>query len=272
MAVAVLEHVLKRDRIVVAASLLALTALAWAYLFWLNAFMSGPAPMPSMPGMDMGTMSMAATLRPWTPADMAFTFAMWAVMMVGMMTPSAAPMILIYARVARQARGEGKIFAASGWFAGGYLLAWMGFAVLATLAQAALVQAALLTPMLAAANNIFAGLVLIAAGLYQWTPFKDSCLSQCQAPLAFLQRHGGFKRNAKGSLLLGLRHGAYCVGCCWALMTLLFAGGVMNIVWIAALSILVLLEKIVPAGRLLPRAVGLVLLAAGSIFLYRTGM
>jgi predicted metal-binding membrane protein len=264
---AALESVLKRDRGMVVVALFALTALCWAYLLWLARSMSTTALMASMPGMNMGP-----AIRPWDPADLIFTFLMWTVMMVGMMTPSAAPMILIYARVGRQARAEGRPFAATGWFAGGYLFAWSGFAALASVAQAGLSEAALITPMLAAASNFFAGLLLVAAGVYQFTPLKTSCLTQCQAPLRFLQRQGGFKRDAKGSALLGLKHGLYCVGCCWALMTLLFVGGVMNVLWIAALSILVLLEKVVPAGRLIGRAAGLVLITAGSIFLYRTGM
>jgi predicted metal-binding membrane protein len=269
MAGAALEHVLRRDRMVVAAALLVLTALAWAYLLWLVTAAAGPA--SPMPGMDMAMMNMAAA-KPWGAAGFLFTFAMWAVMMIGMMTPSAAPMILIYARVGRQARAEGKLFAATGWFAAGYLLAWSGFAALASLAQAGLAAAALITPGLAAGSTVFAALLLIAAGLYQWSPFKDSCLSQCQAPLAFLFRHGGFRRDSPGALSLGLRHGLYCIGCCWALMMLLFVAGVMNVLWIAALSILVLLEKIVPFRRFMLRALGLVLIAAGAIFLYRTAM
>jgi predicted metal-binding membrane protein len=266
MATAVLESVLKRDRIVVAVALVALTVLAWAYVLWTAALMSAAASASSMPGMNMPGMNM-------TPAGssiggFAFTVAMWVVMMIGMMTPSAAPMILLYARVGRQARADGRLFASTGWFAGGYLLAWSGFAVAASLAQLALADMMLITPMLAAANNLFAGLVLIAAGIYQWTPLKNSCLSQCHAPLSFLQRHGGFQRDPKGSLKLGLKHGLACIGCCWALMVLLFVGGVMNLLWIAALSILVLLEKLLPLGRLMPRAVGLVLVAVGAIFIF----
>jgi predicted metal-binding membrane protein len=272
MAEAALEHVLKRDRTVVAAALVALTALAWVYVLRLAAQMSMAAPEASMPGMAMAAMNMAPALKPWSIADFGFTFAMWAVMMIGMMTPSAAPMILLYARVGRAARAQGKPFAATFWFTGGYLLAWSGFAFVASLAQAALASAALVTPMLALTNNVLGGAVLIAAGLYQWSPLKESCLGHCQAPLAFLQLHGGFKRDPTGSLSLGLKHGLYCIGCCWALMTLLFVGGVMNLLWIAALSILVLLEKIVPAGLLIPRAAGLVLIGAGAIYLYRTAM
>jgi predicted metal-binding membrane protein len=185
-------------------------------------------------------------------------------MMIGMMLPSAAPMILIYARVARQALAQGKPFAATAWFAAGYLLAWTAFALVATIGQWALESVLLLTPTMASASTALGALVLIAAGLYQWTPLKEVCLSQCQAPFMFIQRHGGFRREAGGSLKLGARHGLYCIGCCWALMGLLFVGGVMNPLWIAAIAILVLFEKIVPAGRRIPRFVGAVLVAAGA--------
>jgi predicted metal-binding membrane protein len=181
---------------------------------------------------------------------------MWAVMMVGMMMPSSMPTILLYARVGRQAAAAGKPLAATGWFAAGYLLIWIAFALAATLAQWALDRASLLTPDMAGASAVLGGLVLIAAGLYQWTPFKDVCLRQCQAPWLFIQRHGGFRGGASGSVALGARHGLYCVGCCWALMALLFVGGVMNVLWIAAISFFVLIEKVVPAGRVISRIAG----------------
>jgi predicted metal-binding membrane protein len=183
-------------------------------------------------------------------------FAMWAAMMVGMMIPSATPMILIYARLGRQAAARGKPFAATGWFAAAYLLTWAGFALMATAAQWGLQRAALLDPMMASPSQVFGGIVLVAAGVYQWTPLKDKCLAQCQSPLMFIQRQGGFHRDRWRSLALGARHGAYCVGCCWALMTLLFVGGVMNLLWIAAIAIFVLAEKIIPAGRLISRIAG----------------
>jgi predicted metal-binding membrane protein len=264
---AALEGLLKRDRTVVLAALAVLTALAWTYVLWLSANMSTAA-MASRP--DMPGMVMAPEFKPWTVSEFALTFAMWSVMMVGMMTPSAAPMILLYAQVGRRALAEGKPFASSFWFAGGYLLAWSGFSLAASAAEVLLSQGALITPMLASANNLFGGIVLIAAGFYQWTPFKYACLSQCQSPLFFIQRHGGFKPGAAGSLKLGFKHGLYCIGCCWALMALLFVGGVMNLLWIATLAILVLLEKIVPAKWVMPKGLGLVLVAAGLIFLYRT--
>jgi len=242
-----LETILRRDRIIVAVALAALTALAWTYVLSLAA----------------GVGLMAPTDAPWQAIEFVFVCAMWAVMMVGMMTPTAAPMILIYARVGRQASAQGRPFAATGWFAAGYLLTWAGFALIATAAQWALERWALLDPMMASTSHMLGGIVLMAAGVYQWTPLKDMCLAQCQSPLAFIQRHGGFHRDPSGSLLLGLRHGAYCVGCCWILMALLFVGGVMNVLWIAAISAFVLIEKIVPVGRLISRIAGVGFVAAG---------
>ena|SRR5579864_2134762 len=264
MAEAILT-VLRRDRVVVAVALAVLTMLAWAYVLWLAADMD-------MGGMDMtgfrmipaGLGIMAPATEPWSTVEFAYVFAMWAVMMIGMMTPSAAPMMLIYARVGRQAWTQGKPFAATGWFVAGYLLVWTNFAAAATVAQWALERAALLDPMMASTSQILGGIVLIAAGLYQWTPLKDTCLRQCQSPLVFIQRQGGFRRDPAGAMLLGLHHGAYCVGCCWVLMALLFVGGIMNVLWIAAISIFVLLEKVVPIGNWIARIAGLGFAAAGG--------
>ena len=242
------EAILRRDRLIISASLVVLTLLAWLHLVWLADDMA-------MGGMDMtgyrmipaGQALMMPASSPWQPIEFAYVFVMWVVMMVGMMTPSVTPMILVYARVGRQA-AECRPFASVAWFAGGYFLAWIAFSLVATSLQWALERAALLTPMMTGASHIVGGTLLILAGLYQWTPLKDVCLSQCQAPLGFILSHGGFPGTATGSLALGFRHGLYCLGCCWALMVLLFALGVMNLIWIAALAILVLLEKVVPSG------------------------
>jgi predicted metal-binding membrane protein len=274
-----LESVLRRDRLVTAVALGAIVLLAWAYVAWFAASMAMPTSVPpvtpdtgmsmdmDMPGMDMGTPSTpvagAPAIAPWSAPEFAFVASMWVAMMVGMMTPSAAPMILLYARVGRSAAAQGKPFASTSWFAGGYLLAWAVFAIAATGAQWLLEQALLIAPMMGPASRLVGGIILVVAGLYQWTPLKDACLGQCRAPLDFIQQHGGFQRTATGSLRLGLRHGLYCIGCCWALMALLFVGGVMNPLWIAGIVLLVLIEKLVPAARWVPRAAGVVLLASG---------
>jgi predicted metal-binding membrane protein len=259
------EAVLRRERAVVIAALAMLTALAWMDLAWLADDMA-------MGGMDMsgfrmipaGQGLMMPERAPWQPVEFAYVFAMWTVMMIGMMTPSVAPMILIYARVGRQAEMSGQPFAASAWFAAGYLVAWTAFSLAATFAQWALQRAALLTPMMESASNVLGGVVLIAAGVYQWTPVKEACLSYCQAPLTFIMRHGGFRREAAGALTLGFRHGLYCIGCCWALMLLLFVGGIMNLLWIAALAMLVLFEKTVPFGKSVSRVAGVAFIATGA--------
>jgi len=267
-----LATLLRRDRLAVAAALIVVTLLAWAYLLWLSAQMAAEG-MADMPGMDMSAMAgaMAPSIRAWAPADFAFMFAMWAVMMVGMMTPSVAPMLLLYAGVGRKAAESGTPFASTGWFFAGFLAVWTAFSALATFAQWALTTLALLTPMMAASSATLGGIVLIAAGLYQWTPLKETCLRSCQAPLAFLMAHGGFRDQPLGALRLGIAHGGYCLGCCFALMTLLFVGGIMNVLWIAGLTILVLLEKIVPAGLLIPRISGALIGAAGIWLLVQGG-
>jgi len=268
---AALAAVLRRDRVVVLICLLALVAIAWAYVLWLAADME-------MGGMDMtgfrmipaGRGYMMPVTEPWKGIEFAFVFIMWSVMMVGMMMPSAAPLILIYTRVGRQAAAQQQPFAASAWFAGGYLLTWIAFSLIATIAQWAIERTGWLNPAMAGASDIFGGLVLIAAGVYQWTPLKDACLRQCQFPLQFIQRNGGFRADPFGSLALGARHGAYCVGCCWVLMALLFVVGVMNVLWIALIMIFVLLEKVIPARRLISQISGVGLMAVGAWLLARS--
>jgi predicted metal-binding membrane protein len=264
-ASSVLESVLRRDRAIIVAALALISLLAWADLVWLADDMA-------MGGMDMTGYRMIPADQalmmpanaPWQPIEFAYVFAMWAVMMIGMMLPSAAPMILIYAKVGRQAAAAGKPFAATAWFAAGYVLAWTAFALAATLAQWGLERATLLTPMMQTSSHIVGGVLLVVAGLYQWTPLKDACLSHCQSPLAFILSRGGFRGRPAGALDLGLRHGAYCVGCCWSLMLLLLVLGIMNLFWIAALAIFILLEKVMPAGRTIARLAGLAFIAAGG--------
>lgn len=261
---AVLLSLLKRDRLVVGAALAIIVVAAWSYVLWLAGAISRAAGMQGMSGMEIWPGgAMAPGFVPWSFAHALWAFAMWAIMMIGMMTPSAAPMVLLYAQVARQAQTLGRVFSAAGWFVGGYLSAWTSFAALATLAQAALEHAALLSPAMVSANRWFGGAVLVAVGLYQLTPPKQACLTHCRAPLRFVQQHGGFRAGAWGSLRLGALHGLYCIGCCWALMALLFVGGVMNVVWIAAIAIFVLSEKLIPGGAVLARIAGLVAIAAG---------
>jgi predicted metal-binding membrane protein len=194
---------------------------------------------------------------------------MWTVMMIGMMTPSASPLVLLYARVARQAAIDGKPFAPTAWFFGGYILIWTGFSLFATFAQWLLDRAAMLTPAMSSANALLGAGVLIVCGVYQWSPLKDECLKHCQSPMHFIQKHGGFRSSPFASLQLGMSHGLYCVGCCWALMALLFFGGVMNILWIASIAVFVLAEKVIRTRYLIPRLSGLIFISAGIFLLLR---
>ena len=275
MSSTALESLFKRDRRILIAAIAVLTALAWVYLIWLARGMSMDSPtmpdMPDMPGMDMGGMGsvLAPMIRAWTPTDFAFIFLMWAIMMVGMMAPSAAPMILIYARVARQSALVGKPLATAGWFGCGYILSWIAFSLVATIAQGILERTALLTPMMAAASNRVGGSVLIVAGIYQFTALKNDCLSHCQSPVAFIQSHGGFKKGTWPPIQLGMQHGFYCIGCCWALMALLFVLGVMNVLWIAAIAVHILLEKILPEGNAIARVAGVGLTIAGLWLIFK---
>jgi predicted metal-binding membrane protein len=258
-----LEAVLRRDRSVVVAALAIVTALAWADLVWLaNDMWMGGMDMTGFRMIPAGQGWMMPISAPWLPIEFGAVFAMWVVMMIGMMTPSVAPIILVYVRIGRQAAAEHRPFA-SAWFALGYLLSWTGFSIAATFAQWALQRAALLTPMMESASNGLGAAILIIAGVYQWTPLKDACLSYCQSPLGFVLRYG-FRREPTGALALGFRHGLYCIGCCWAVMVLLFVVGVMNLFWIAALSALVLVEKVAPFGRVVSRLAGIAFLAGGG--------
>jgi predicted metal-binding membrane protein len=257
--------VLRRDRIVIFLVLTFLTALAWSYLLWLSADMG-------MGGMDMiglrmipsGMGLMVPADMAWQPVEFVLVFVMWAVMMVSMMTPSAAPMFLMYGRIGRQTELQGTPLTATVWFAAGYFLVWVGFALLATLVQWVFERSDLLNFAMASKGNGIAGLIFVVAGLYSWTRLNELCLVQCQKPFEFVMRHGGYRRDAPGCVMLGLRHGAYCVGCCWTLMALLLVGGVMNILWIVLLALLALLERVTSVGRLITRLAGIVLVGAGA--------
>lgn len=249
-----LAGLLRHDRAVVLSGLVAVIALSWAYLL-LGAGLGTDM-------MEMGGRMMA--MRPaWTPGYAALIFVMWAVMMAAMMLPGAAPIILLVAALARnRATLPG---AAATLFASGYLLVWGGFALAATLLQWGLDELGVLSPTMAVGNRALAGGVLIAAGVYQWTPLKDTCLSHCRSPLAFLVQH--WRSGPLGILSTGMRHGVFCLGCCWMLMVPLFTGGLMNLVWIAAIALFVLMEKALPWGGRMSRVTGLALLAWGVVTL-----
>ncbi len=246
------ELALRRDRLLVVLGLVAVIIAAWAYLL-AGAGMS----MHEMNGMLMPMRS-----EPWTIGYAALVLAMWAVMMAAMMLPSAAPMILFYGTIARARRARGELAVGSGVFAGGYLVVWAAFSLAAVGFQFGAEQAALLSPMMEMTSIGLSGALLIAAGVYQWTPLKQACLRRCRSPLEFVMTQ--WREGIRGAFTMGLKHGAYCLGCCWLLMLLLFVGGVMNFAWIAGLALFVLVEKLAPAGHWIGRAAGVGLIVWGG--------
>lgn len=246
-----LESVLKRDRAVVLAGVIGVAGLAWAYMFYTALSMNG-----------MGAGMAMARLQSWTAADFSLMFLMWAVMMTAMMVPTAAPMVLLFATVNRQRREKQQPYVPTGVFLAGYLVVWSGFAAAATVVNWALHVNSLLSSMMGASTSAYlGGALLIAAGAFQWSRLKYVCLTHCRSPLSFLM--SGWREGPRGALVMGLRHGVYCVGCCWVLMALLFVLGVMNLLWIAALAGFVLLEKVAPASLRVSRTSGLLLAGWG---------
>jgi predicted metal-binding membrane protein len=253
----------RRGRILISTCIALITALAWAYLIHLDRQMASAVEYDKA----MAAMGMT-THGPWTAADAFFTFAMWAIMMVGMMAVSAAPMILLFA-AAQAKRGQPGASPAVIAFGFGYFVIWAGFSACATIAQWALHRAAMLSPAMAASSSRLGGILLIVAGLYQLTPWKGACLRHCRGPLGFLMTH--WRDGTFGAFQMGLHHGVHCLGCCWALMAVLFVVGVMNLVWVAALTVFVLLEKFGPAGRLVARFAGVAMGGLGA-YLILTGV
>src|SRR5918996_1248676 len=280
-----LTSVLKRDRLVVVTALVTVIVAAWIYIiagagmgmspFEMTAMTAKPAGMAQsggdMPGMAMGEgaagtisgMAMAA-MAPiaWTPGYALLMFFMWWIMMMAMMLPSAAPMILLFAMVNRKQREKGAPYVPTAIFAAGYALVWGAFSVVAVGAQWGLERSGLLSSMMASTGVMLGAGLLIAAGVYQLTPLKHACLRHCRSPIFFITHH--WRPGDLGALRMGVEHGAFCTGCCWFLMALLFYGGVMNLYWIIGIALFVLLEKTIPAGHWLGRIVGALLIAWGG--------
>jgi len=249
-----LEQVLRHDRLIVAVGIAGVGAPAWAYLF-------------DGAGIDMSMAGMPMEPMPWSPFYAALMFVMWWVMMIAMMVPGAAPMVLLFTAIKRKQRASVSPFVESWIFLGGYLLIWAGFSLVAALAQWGLERVGLLSMAMTSTNAVLGGVILLAAGLYQFTPIKSACLRYCQSPVLFLSRH--WRPGAVGALRMGLRHGSYCLGCCWFLMALLFVSGIMNLVWIAGIALYVACEKLLPLGHRLSRAAGVGLIVSGAIVLAR---
>ncbi|HTS52500.1 MAG TPA: DUF2182 domain-containing protein [Burkholderiales bacterium] len=253
-----LEGPAARERLAVLLGLGLAIALAWGYLLYMGW---------GMEHMDVGVhMAIMPRMTDWAAIDLALVFMMWAIMMMAMMLPSAMPMILVFAAVERR-RQQGGAHLTHVWaFAGGYLTVWTAFSLVATLVQWGLLEARLVSPMMQSNSPVIGGFLLIFAGAYQFTPLKRACLATCRSPLAFILSE--WRSGASGAFAMGLLHGAYCAGCCWLLMALLFVLGVMNVLWIVALTVLVLVEKTLPRVRWLGSATGAMLVAWGLLVLY----
>lgn len=243
----------QRDRILVFCSVGLLAALAWAYTIHLGDVTSSET---AGSGMSMPSMTN------WSAADFAFMLVMWAVMMFAMMLPSVTPTVMIYERVRAKRQETGRPFVPTGGFVLGYLLVWVGFSLSATVLNWWLHTNGALTSMMGRVAPTAGGVVLILAGLFQWTSLKQACLEHCRSPMGFLTAH--WRNGMLGTVKMGVHHGVYCLGCCWMLMVLLFVMGVMNLVWVAILTIVVLAEKTLSHGRVFSRGLGVVLIAWGA--------
>ena len=226
-----------------------IVSLSWYYLVTMAIDMDTMMSMPNMPPPI------------WNPQYFLLMFIMWSVMMIAMMLPTAVPTILIYASIFRKARAEGSSVPPTAIFSSGYLIMWILFSLAATLLQWALDEAALLSSMMKINNSLLAGCFLILAGIYQSSPIKDVCLQHCRSPVRFISEN--WRKGFSGSLIMGLHHGFYCIGCCWLLMSLLFFGGVMSLLWIAGLSLFVLTEKTLPLGLAGARITSGILILSG---------
>ncbi|MFN2643966.1 MAG: DUF2182 domain-containing protein [Burkholderiales bacterium] len=251
MSPSTFEAVLARDRVIVVAALTSVVVAAWLYLF------AGAG----MGHAGMGDMSMADMRPRWSAGYVAVMALMWIVMMAAMMLPSAAPMVLVHAAIYRRRAAAGGAWRSNTLFVLGYLASWTLFSLAAVGLQWALAERALLSPMMHMSSTALAAALFVGAGIYQWTPLKQACLRRCRSPLDFVMTY--WREGALGSFVMGVRHGSFCLGCCWMLMLLLFVGGLMNLAWVAGIAAFVLVEKLAPAGHWIGKVAGLVLLAWG---------
>jgi predicted metal-binding membrane protein len=252
-----LGHVFARPKSVAVLCVAALAVLGWVYLALLLAAMGG--------GTTLGVVQ--ALCRPlpdgtWTASSILVVASMWCAMTLAMMLPSAAPMIMTYAGIADTAAHKGERIVSPFVLAAGYTVVWLGFAVVATVLQIAATRAALLDAGMASASGLFSGAIFLGAGIYQFSALKHACLKRCRHPFPFF--FANWSTTAKGVFRLGLKQGLYCLGCCWAMMLVMFAVGVMNVVWMAGIGIVMAVEKLL-TGRRFTYAIGVVLVGAGVI-------
>ena len=250
---------LSRENLFIFLSMLLLISAAWLYIFYLNSTRSMES-MGSMEGMS------APQMKPFGLADFLGAFLMWSSMMAAMMIPSAMPMILVFAAVYKKRQSQKKEFVPAWIFTSGYILVWVLFSAAAASLQVLFHNFAIISDGMKLVSHFVSGIVLIIAGTYQFTPLKNTCLKNCQSPLNFIM--GGWRNGKKGAFTMGLKHGAYCLGCCWALMLLLFVAGIMNILWIALIAMFVFFEKILGKEKLVSYISGTALILFGIYMIF----
>lgn len=253
-----IERAVKLDRTIVLVALTAVVVLSWVYVLAGAGMGMSAFEMTRMSG--GGAMGMMMPAK-WSLEYAGVMFLMWWVMMIAMMLPSATPMVLLFTLVNRKQKEKGNPYVPTALFASAYLVVWAWFSVVAVTVQWSLEATALLSPMLVSASAFLGGGLLLAAGIYQLTPIKQACLKHCRSPLQFVMSH--WRDGRRGAFRMGVEHGAYCVGCCWFLMGLLFFGGVMNLYWIIGLAVFVFIEKTIPAGHWFSYCVGVLLILCG---------
>jgi predicted metal-binding membrane protein len=249
------ENILKKDRVIVLIGLFTILALSWIYTVYLASHMEMMDMKPTI-----------IQIVEWDFSEIFTLFVMWIVMMIAMMIPSATPLILMFSQVNRKRSQRNAPYIPTINFILGYIFIWSGYSIGITLIQYFLHNKALLSPMMISQNNIFGGSILILAGIFQWTPLKNSCLIHCRSPLSFITTQ--WKEGKFGAFFMGIKHGNYCVGCCWILMALLFVSGVMNLLWISVITLYVLIEKIHPWGNFIGKITGVLLLTGGVIMIF----
>jgi predicted metal-binding membrane protein len=279
-----LEAILRRDRRVVTVALVVVITISWLYLLAgagtgmyphemaaLNPSLQGTGPSVSS---GVGTSGHNIPMRSgeWTPGYTLLMFAMWWLMMIAMMLPSAAPMVLLHAAVTRNKLPPGndamlpassrQFLQSTTAFVAGYLAVWGAFSLVAIFAQWMLERQALLSPMMTSTSWLLGSGLLLAAGLWQLTPLKTACLRQCRSPISFMSMH--WRSGIRGAFGMGIKHGTYCLGCCWFLMALLFYAGVMNLIWISGLAMFILVEKLMPGGDIIGKVIGVLLIVWGA--------
>lgn len=252
-----LEYILKKDRVIVSSALFLLCLLSWLYIIYLY---------KQMYPMNMDALFFAMPMTAdWTWTDFVLLFLMWFVMMIAMMTPSVTPLVLVFATINRKRKEQQNPFVPSGYLLSGYFIVWAAFSLFATLLQWLLQQVSLLNPEMETTSKILGAIILISAGIFQFTSLKVRCLKYCRTPIDFILRK--WKHGKWGALQMGMDNGIYCLGCCWILMILLFVSGIMNLLWIAIIAIFVLIEKVLPAAKLVSSIAGIALIGYGLFIL-----